>query len=100
MQRQLLRICADDGVEPRIAVETQYSETVCNLALEGAGIGLANAVAVKASGFEKRGLVVRPFEPALTFKALVVLHPTRIRSALADRFLNCLYEIRNQMGAG
>jgi DNA-binding transcriptional LysR family regulator len=100
VQRRLLRVCADAGTDLKIAVETQYSETVCNLALEGAGVGLANAVAVKASAFERRGLVVRPFEPALTFKALLVTHPTRVRSALADRFLACLFEVRNEMGAG
>lgn len=100
VQRRLLRVCADAGVDLRIAVETQYSETVCNLALEGAGVGLANAIAVKTSGFESRGLVVRPFEPELAFRALLVTHPTRLRSALADRFLACLYEVRNQMGAG
>lgn len=100
VQRQLVRLCVDAGVELRVAVETQYSETVCNLALEGVGIGLANTVAVRASGFEQRGLVVRPFEPALTFKALLVAHPSRVRSALAERFLACLFEVRNQMGAG
>ncbi len=100
VQRQLLRICAEAEVQLRVAVETQYSETVCNLALEGVGVGLANAIAVKASGFTQRGLVVRPFEPPLHFKALLVTHPTRIRSALADRFMTCLFEVRNQLGAG
>ncbi len=100
VQRQLLRICAEAEVQLRVAVETQYSETVCNLALEGVGVGLANAIAVKASSFTQRGLVVRPFEPPLHFKALLVTHPTRIRSALADRFMTCLFEVRNQLGAG
>lgn len=100
VQRRLLRLCADAGVELRVVLETQYSETVCNLALEGVGVGIANAISVKASGFEQRGLVVRPFEPALGFRALLLTHPTRINSALAERFLSCAFEVRNQLGAG
>ncbi len=100
VQRRLLRLCADADAELRIVVETQYSETVCNLALEGVGVGIANAISVKASGFEQRGLVARPFEPALGFRALLLTHPTRISSALAERFLACAFEVRNQLGAG
>ncbi len=100
VQRRLLRLCAEVDVGLKIVVETQYSETVCNLALEGVGVGIANAISVKASGFEQRGITVRPFEPTLSFRALLLTHPTRIRSALADRFLTCLFEVRNQLGAG
>ena len=100
VQRHLLRIFAEAGIEPRIVVETQYSETVCNLALEGVGVRIANVIVVKASGFEQRGLVWRPFEPALTFRALLLTHPTKVRSAMTTVFLNCLYQVRNQLGAG
>lgn len=100
VQRQLLRIFNEAAVELRVVVETQYSETVCNLALEGVGVGIANVIAVKASGFEQRGLVWRPFEPALSFRALLLTHPTKVTSAMATVFLNCLYQVRNQLGAG
>jgi DNA-binding transcriptional LysR family regulator len=100
VQRRLQRLFTEAGIEPRIAVETQYSETVCNLALEGVGIGIANAASVRSSGFEQRGLVVKPFEPELSFRALLLTHPTRLKSALAERFLTCLFQIRNQLGAG
>jgi DNA-binding transcriptional LysR family regulator len=100
VQRRLARLFQDAGVQPRIVVETQYSETVCNLALEGVGAGVANAVSVRASGFEKRGLCVRPFVPEISFRALTVFPAVGLRSALADRFLACLYDVRNQLGAG
>jgi DNA-binding transcriptional LysR family regulator len=100
VQRRLQRLFVEAGVEPRIVVETQYSETVCNLALEGVGIGIANAASVRASGFEQRGLLVKPFDPPLGFKALLLTHPTRIKSALAEKLLTSLFEVRNQLGAG
>jgi DNA-binding transcriptional LysR family regulator len=100
VQRRLSRIFAEAGVEPRTVVETQYSETVCNLALEGVGVGVANVISVRASGFEQRGLVVRPFEPEISFRALTVFPAVGLRSGLADRFLACLYDVRNQLGAG
>jgi DNA-binding transcriptional LysR family regulator len=100
VQRRLQRIFSDAGVEPRIVVETQYSETVCNLALEGVGVGIANTISVRSSGFEQRGLVSRRFEPELGFRALLLTHPTRLKSALAERFLTCLFQVRNQLGAG
>jgi DNA-binding transcriptional LysR family regulator len=100
VQRRLVRLFAEAGIEPRIVVETQYSETVCNLALEGVGIGIANAASVRSSGFEQRGLLVKPFEPELSFRALLLMHPTRLKSALAESFLTCLFQVRNQIGAG
>jgi DNA-binding transcriptional LysR family regulator len=100
VQRRLARLLEEAGIEPRIVVETQYSETVCNLALEGVGIGLANAASVRASGFEMRGLCVRPFVPDISFRALTVFPAVGLRSALTERFVACLYDVRNQLGAG
>jgi DNA-binding transcriptional LysR family regulator len=100
VQRRLARIFEEAGVEPRIVVETQYSETVCNLALEGVGVGVANAVSVRSSSFEQRGLSVRPFMPEISFRALTVFPAVGLRSALADSFLASLYDVRNQLGAG
>lgn len=100
IQRRLDRICTDQGVELRVVVETQYSETVCNLAREGVGIGLANAVSFKASGFEARGLVARPFEPSISFRALLIHPQTAVRSKMADTFVSALYQARNEIGAG
>jgi DNA-binding transcriptional LysR family regulator len=100
VQRRVARIFGDAGIEPRIVVETQYSETVCNLALEGVGVGIANAISVRSSDFEKRGLSIRRFEPEISFRALTLFPPMRLRSALTDRFVNCLFSVRNQLGAG
>lgn len=99
VQRRLNRLFAEAGVEPRIVVETQYSETLCNLVLEGVGLGLANAASVRASGFAGRGLLVRPFRPEAHFRALLLTPPDRVPSALADAFVKALYAVRNELGA-
>lgn len=74
-------------VQPRFVVETAFSSTVCQLALNGAGVGLANSFAYAAGSFDKVGLVARPFEPQILFRTLLVLPPQRARSRLVDEFI-------------
>jgi len=57
-------------VRPSVVVETPNSATVCSLALEGVGVGLVNPAAV--DGFAVRGLVLRPFEPSVEFRACLL----------------------------
>lgn len=78
------------GVRPAIIVETPNSATVCSLALERVGVGLVNPAA--ADGFEKRGLIFRPFEPAVDFKAYLLFRPDAQRAKLAREFTNALRE--------
>ena len=79
-----------EGVRPHIVVETPASLTVCALALEGVGIGLVNPAA--ADGFDKRGLVIRPFEPAVYFKAYILFRPDAQRARLVREFTTALNE--------
>ena len=78
------------GAQPKVVVETQFGASVCQLVAEGAGIGLANAVSFVASEFETRGLVARPFEPAIAFRALLILPPHRGRSQLLEDLVKIL----------
>ncbi|MBA3895863.1 MAG: LysR family transcriptional regulator [Sphingomonadaceae bacterium] len=78
------------GVRPQIVVETPNSATICALALAGAGIGLVNPAA--ADGFQERGLIVRPFEPAVYFKAYILFRPDAQRARLVRDFTRALHE--------
>lgn len=98
VQLRLNRLCAERGIDLRTVVQTQYSETVCNLAREGIGVGLANSASVLASGFGDRGLIVRPFEPELSFRALLLYPKDRVRSSMADEFVRAMYRVRNKAG--
>ncbi len=87
--RKALQAVLDSArVQPRVVVETAFSGTVCQLALNGAGVGLANSFAYAAGGFDKLGLVARPFEPEIQFRSLLVLPPQRARSRLVDEFIS------------
>jgi DNA-binding transcriptional LysR family regulator len=78
------------NVRPQITIETPNSATICALALSGAGIGLVNPAA--ADGFQERGLILRPFEPAVYFKAFILYRPDTQRARLVREFSGALYD--------
>ncbi|WP_419897653.1 LysR substrate-binding domain-containing protein [Roseomonas sp. USHLN139] len=82
------------GSRPKIVVETPFAATVCALALEGIGIGLAQAVA--AEGFAERGLVMRPFEPEVYFKTYLLFRPDTQKSMLVKDFVAALLAARDR----
>lgn len=97
VRRRIERVLEEAGHQTRTVVETQYSEVVCNLALEGVGIGIANVLTYKASRFDQRGLVARPFSPAIPFRALILTARERVKSTQAEVLINALFEARNQI---
>jgi len=100
VRRRIERILEDAGLETRTVVETQYSEVVCNLALEGVGIGIANAMTYRASQFDQRGLVARPFSPTIPFRALILTAKERLKSTQTEVLIAALHDTRNQIGIG
>jgi DNA-binding transcriptional LysR family regulator len=85
-------IFAEAGVVPRIMVETIYAATVCALVAEGVGVGLASPYAI--AGTDPSRLVVRPFEPAVHGKSLLILPLDRPKSQLVRDFIDCLLASR------
>lgn len=78
------------NVRPRVVVETPNSATICTLALNGVGVGLVNPAS--AEGFAERGLVLRPFEPAVYFKSHILYRPDAQRARLVREFSKSLRE--------
>lgn len=78
------------NVRPQIVVETPNAATICALALNGVGVGLVNPAA--AEGFAQRGLILRPFEPAVYFKAYILYRPDAQRARLVREFAKALRE--------
>ena len=95
VQKKIRSAFLEASVHPRIVIETQYSETVCNLALEGIGIGIANSISFRASDFDQRGLAARPFVPATVFRALLLTPVDRQRSQDTYSFIKALFTVRN-----
>ncbi len=90
------RIFAEHGVQPRILVETPYGVTIAILAAQGLGLGLVNPFIIADRMI--KGIAVRPFEPAVHFRALLLKPPDGINSLLVSDFIAELYAVRNAFG--
>lgn len=95
-RQRLDALLARAGAKPAMVAETPFSATVCELAIQGLGVGLANWVAFAAGSFAARGLLALPFRPAIEFRALLLLPPRPARSVLVDEFVAAL---RTQVAA-
>jgi DNA-binding transcriptional LysR family regulator len=92
-RQRLDLIMSEAGVAPpNIVVETIYAATVCALVANGLGIGLVSPYAV--AGFDSSKLVLRPFEPAVQSKSLLILPLDRPKSQLVRDFIDCLMAAR------
>lgn len=90
---QLDRLCEAVGAKPNLAIETPFAITACALALEGVGVGIVNPLAV--DGFAERGLILRPFEPAVYFKSYLLFRPDVQKARLVRAFVSALMQVRN-----
>lgn len=91
-RQRLDRVFTEAGARPDIVVETIYAATVCALVAEGIGVGLVSPYAV--AGADPTRLVLRPFEPAVHAKSLLILPLDRPKSQLVRDFIDCLMEAR------
>ncbi|HEV2605282.1 MAG TPA: LysR substrate-binding domain-containing protein [Microvirga sp.] len=96
-RQEIDALLAKVGVRPKIVVETPASATICALALEGIGIGLVNPAA--ADGFVLRGLVLRPFDPAIYFKSVLLFRPDAQKARLVKSFVADLLKARHASAA-
>ncbi|MDR6821008.1 DNA-binding transcriptional LysR family regulator [Neorhizobium sp. 2083] len=87
------RLCEDAGAKPNLIIETPYAITACALILEGVGVGIVNPLAI--DGFAERGLVFRPFEPAVYFKSYLLFRPDVQKARLVRAFVSALLDVRN-----
>ncbi|NTJ61643.1 LysR family transcriptional regulator [Agrobacterium rhizogenes] len=91
-RQRLDNIVADAGIKLNIVVETIYASTVCALVTEGVGIGLVSPYVV--STLDKSRVVLRPFEPTVEIKTLLILPPDKPKSLLVRDFITALMESR------
>lgn len=76
------------GLGLRVAIETPYSSTVCQLALAGHGVGIANPAT--AVGLETAGLCHRPLAAPVHFECHMILHGSRPLSEAGKYWATCL----------
>lgn len=90
---QLDRLCREANAKPNLVIETPFAITACALALEGVGVAIVNPLAV--DGFAERGLILRPFEPAVYFKSYLLFRPDMQKARLVRAFVSALMQVRN-----
>lgn len=93
VRRTMDKAFADAGVQPRIVLETPYSLSIAILAAQGVGVGLCNPMTV-ADGMVQ-GLAVRPFEPAIYFRTLLLRPADAASSRILSDFVSELHQARN-----
>lgn len=93
-RREAEAIFAKHGVSPRVVVETAYSLTICALVLTGVGCGIVDPI--NAAGYVERGLILKPFRPAIHFRTLL-LFPPRKRSRVVDEMAEALFRERESL---
>jgi DNA-binding transcriptional LysR family regulator len=91
-RQRMDRVFEAAGIVPRIVVETIYATTVCALVAEGIGIGLVNPYLNRE--YVDPRVVLKPFEPAVEIKSLLLLPPDRPKSVLVRDFIAALMAVR------
>jgi DNA-binding transcriptional LysR family regulator len=78
------------GVKISTVMETPYSTTICAMVAAGIGIGLVDPLT--AEPYIGRGLTLKPFEPELHFRTLLITPPNRMASRHLHEFIGDLRE--------
>ena len=87
-RRRLEATMTEHGARLRIAVQTPYAASVCELALRGLGVGLVNPIT--ALDYAERGLLVRKFSMDVSFACLLALPAGKVLSTTACEFLSLM----------
>jgi DNA-binding transcriptional LysR family regulator len=85
-RKRLEVLLENAGVRLEPVVETPYSQTVCELAFLGVGVGVANPVT--ALDFVERGLVLRRLAVDVTFEGILLFRTDKMLSDSARKFLS------------
>lgn len=93
-RQRLDAILLKAGVKPRIVMETLYAVTLCALVAEGIGIGLVSPHSV--ASIDPARIVLRPFEPAVLGRSLLLLPLDRPKSRHVRDLIECLMVCRGK----
>lgn len=98
-RRHLDSLLEKAGVAPHRVVDTPYSQSVCELALEGVGLGVANPVT--ALEYLDRGLVLKRVAFDVEFRAILLFRTDKLFSESSKQFLKYMrikmHEVQTQI---
>lgn len=87
-RREAEFIFEKSGGTPRTVIETPYSTTICAMVSARLGCGLVNPLT--AEPYLNAGLILKPFEPSIYFRTLLLLPPNRRPSRLLKELVDAL----------
>lgn len=91
-RQRLDALLTAETVKPDIVVETIYASTLHALVAEGVGVGLISPAA--AEGLDPSRVTLRPFEPAVPIRSLLILPADRPKSEIVRDFIDALMAAR------
>ncbi|WP_420006492.1 LysR substrate-binding domain-containing protein [Arenibacterium sp. LLYu02] len=91
-RQRLDQILEAAHVKPNIVAETLYGATLCALVSEGVGIGLVSPYATR--GLDLSRVVLKPFEPNVQVRSLLILPVDRPASQLVRDMIGALMASR------
>nr|WP_257216492.1 LysR substrate-binding domain-containing protein [Allopusillimonas soli] len=78
-------------VEPRIVLETPFSSNVCAMVLAGLGCGMVNPAT--AGPFVASGLLLKPFDANVHFRALMLFPTNRPQSRIVQDCVQAFHKV-------
>lgn len=87
-RKRLEATLATHGVTLKVAVNTPYAASVCEMSLRGLGVGLVNPIT--ALDYADRGLVVRKLSVDVSFACVLVMPLGKALSGTAMEFLSLM----------
>lgn len=79
------KIFDDLQVSRKMQIETGQSETACSFVALGAGVSVVDPIS--AAGCREGELIVRPFEPDITFNIWLIRQRMPVKSTVTDHFI-------------
>lgn len=88
MRQRILQAFDAAGVEPDIILDSSYSGAICSLVADGIGASVLDPVTARA--YERQGIVLRRFEPAVPYELKLVHSASRMPTGPASAFATIL----------
>ncbi|WP_299846464.1 LysR substrate-binding domain-containing protein [uncultured Paracoccus sp.] len=97
-QSEVEELFAGADVSRRVSLKTPYSLIMCALVAQQLGVAIVNPLA--ALDYKDKGVVTRPFLPAIKHHGYLVLHPGRQEDRMISKFAASVREvIRSDLAA-
>ncbi len=87
-RRRLEAVLSKQGVSLSVLVHTPYAASVCEMALQGLGVGVVNPIT--ALDYADRGLVIRKLSVDVTFSCLLAITAGHVLSGTAKNFISIM----------